>query len=196
MKQKLKFLSLKGKEIFPYINDIAKLRITVFKEYPYLYEGDFEYEANYLKTYLRSECTVILVCDENKVVGASTAIPMAFETSEIQKPFVDLGMEISKIFYFGESVLLPAYRGQGIYAHFFNAREKAAREYGCQFATFCAVERAQNDSRKPKDYVSLERYWEKIGYKKHSEIFTFYSWKEIGEHVQSPKKMNFWIKTF
>jgi len=42
---------LKGKEILPYLTELAHLRMTVFKEYPYLYEGDLAYEEKYLQTY-------------------------------------------------------------------------------------------------------------------------------------------------
>lgn len=191
----MKIVALKGKEILPYINDLANLRIAVFKEYPYLYAGDLDYETNYLKTYVQSpECTMALVFDNNKVVGASTSIPMEFETPEVQKPFLDAGMNIASIFYFGESILLPAYRGQGIYHKFFAIRETAAKEYGSEFATLCGVDRPLDDPRKPKDYFPVDLFWDKMGYKKQNNIFTFYEWKEIGEAVATPKRMYFWMK--
>jgi hypothetical protein len=34
------------------VQDLAQLRITVFREFPYLYDGDLAYEQNYLRTYL------------------------------------------------------------------------------------------------------------------------------------------------
>jgi len=48
---------LKGKEILPYLSELARLRIEIFKEYPYLYEGDLAYEEQYLHTY--AVCSVI-----------------------------------------------------------------------------------------------------------------------------------------
>ena len=196
MINKLKIICLKGENIRSYINDLARLRINIFKEYPYLYEGSLDYEYKYLQTYASSpECTIALVFDNAKVVGASTSIPMKFETQELQKPFLDQGMNLEEIFYFGESVLLPEYRGQGVYPQFFQIRELAARDYGCKFATFCAVDRALEDSRKPKEYTPLDVYWKKMGYVKHPEIATSFEWKEIGEAKQSPKRMVFWLKT-
>lgn len=35
----LRFIKKIGAEIRDYFEDFAKLRMTVFKEYPYLYEG-------------------------------------------------------------------------------------------------------------------------------------------------------------
>ncbi len=31
---------LSGSQIAPYIDELAQLRITVFREFPYLYDGD------------------------------------------------------------------------------------------------------------------------------------------------------------
>ena len=41
------------------------------------------------------------------VVGASTAMPMSQETPEFQAPFLAQGWDVGRVFYYGESVLLP-----------------------------------------------------------------------------------------
>jgi len=188
--------SLKGEEIHPYITALAELRIAVFKEYPYLYEGSLEYEINYLKTYVNCpQTTLILAFDKDRVIGASTAIPLEFETPECQQPFIENDFELSSIFYLGESVLLPAYRGQGVYKHFFAGRESAAREYGSLYTAFCAVVRQEDDKRRPQHYVPLDSIWQKFGYEKHPQINAYYSWTEIGDTKQTTKPMIFWIKT-
>jgi hypothetical protein len=35
----------------PYIPELARLRMEIFHEYPFLYAGDVEYEYRYLKKY-------------------------------------------------------------------------------------------------------------------------------------------------
>lgn len=191
----LKIITVKGKQLLPYTQDIAKLRIRVFKDYPYLYDGDFDYEYNYLQTYVNAaECVTAIALDGEKVIGVSTSIPLADEVTEFQQPFKDSNRNVKDYFYFGESILLLPYRGQGIYPEFFAIREKAAREYGAVYATFAVVERLPNDKRKPEAYTPLDAYWNKIGYEKHSEISTHFEWKELGEKISSPKKMVFWIK--
>jgi hypothetical protein len=55
MNQDLKILRLKGQDIIPFIPELAKLRIEIFKSYPYLYDGDLDYEHNYLNTYSKWE---------------------------------------------------------------------------------------------------------------------------------------------
>lgn len=98
----LEIKRLKGKEIENAIEDLARLRLAVFREYPYLYDGDMEYEKRYLNTYIESEGAVLIVVkDADKIVGASTAIPLECETVECQKPFLEHQFPLRDIFYFG-----------------------------------------------------------------------------------------------
>ena len=50
---KLRVESLHGAEIARHVDALAALRITVFREWPYLYEGSPQYETRYLQTYLK-----------------------------------------------------------------------------------------------------------------------------------------------
>jgi hypothetical protein len=38
-----------GRDVLAHLPDIARLRIEVFREYPYLYDGDRAYEERYLR---------------------------------------------------------------------------------------------------------------------------------------------------
>ena len=188
---------LEGESLNRHVAELAQLRIRVFREYPYLYDGDLEYESRYLQTYLQSpDSLVVMAFEGDHVVGASTAIPLKFETGEVKYPFVQAGMDVETIFYFGESVLLPEYRGQGIGVAFFQHREDHARQLGgYQFTSFCAVDRPQDHPRRPKDYQPLDSFWRNRGYEKHPELQTTFDWKEIGEAEESEKPMIFWMKT-
>ncbi len=191
----LKIISLKGQDILPYIPELAKLRINTFKEYPYLYEGNLEYEYKYLDTYIKcSDCMIILVIDGSEVVGASTSIPMEFETSEFKQPFLDNLINPRDIFYFGESVLRPEYRGRNIYRHFFSLRENNAKKYGSKVVTFAAIERPEDDARKPQNYIPLNDVWKHFGYTKHPELRTQFEWQEVGEQTPTYKTLIFWMK--
>ena len=44
-----------GQGLLPYVEAVAKLRMTVFREYPYLYDGSREYEQRYLQTYIEAQ---------------------------------------------------------------------------------------------------------------------------------------------
>lgn len=191
----LKIKRLKGEAILPYISDFARLLIEVFKGYPYLYSGDLKSAYEYLHTYIACpETILVLALDEEKVVGASSAIPLEFEIAKIKKPFLDRNLNLQEIFYLDNSVLLPAYRGKNIYRHFFHEREAAALEYGCKITTFCAIERPLNHPQKPDDYLPLNEAWEHFGYERHPELCAYFKWKEIGEQGKSSKPLIFWIK--
>jgi GNAT superfamily N-acetyltransferase len=106
---------LSGAQMRERLEDLARLRITVFRDWPYLYEGTMEHEREYLPRYPDAKTgTLIVARDGDTIVGASTALGLDEESDYVRKPFEAAGMELSRIFYFGESVLLPQYRGQGV----------------------------------------------------------------------------------
>jgi len=57
-----------GPAIGERIADVARLRIAVFRDWPYLYDGDAAYEAHYLQTYTRApESAFVLASDGARV---------------------------------------------------------------------------------------------------------------------------------
>ena len=188
---------LSGMELEPWLPDLARMRITVFRDFPYLYDGTAEYEEKYLKIYMRSpESIIILALDGDKVIGASTGLPMEHETEEFQKPFLEHGYDPAKIFYCGESVLLKEYRGKGIYKEFFLGREGQARNLGrFDWCSFCCVQRPEDHPLKPADYVPLDAVWNKFGYVKHPELRTSYIWKDVDQAEETAHDMVFWLKS-
>jgi GNAT superfamily N-acetyltransferase len=185
-----------GNAVNPYLEALARLRIAVFRDYPYLYEGDMAYERHYLEAYARSNRSVfVLALDGEEVVGCSTGISLADEVPAIQQPFVKHGLLLSDVFYFGESVLLHEYRGQGIGHRFFKQREAHARRLpGFRWAAFCAVERDEHDPRRPTGYHTNDEFWRKRGYQRQDDMFCTLDWKEIGQDVTSPHQLRFWLR--
>ncbi|NYZ62994.1 GNAT family N-acetyltransferase [Luteimonas deserti] len=171
-----------GDALAPHLDDVARLRMQVFREWPYLYDGDIAYERGYLAGYARSPCSVcILVLDGAQVVGASTGLPLADEDAAFQAPFAARGMDISRVFYFAESVVLPAWRGRGLGHAFFDRREAHARALGGYALTaFAAVDRAQDDPRRPGDARDNARFWRGRGYVRQADLTMRLPWNEIG----------------
>lgn len=187
---------LSGDALQDYLSELARLRITVFRDFPYLYDGDRDYEQRYLQTYIQAQDSVIVLArDGERVVGAATAIPLSEETEEVQAPFLAAGYPVEEIFYCGESVLLPEYRGQGAGVAFFTEREAQARELGFRYSCFCAVQRPEDHPARPADHVPLDGFWTRRGYAIQPQLQTEFSWKEVGESEESPKPMTFWMKT-
>ncbi|GGM20876.1 GNAT family N-acetyltransferase [Deinococcus aerophilus] len=185
-----------GEGIRDVLSDLARLRVTVFRDFPYLYEGSPEYEASYLQTYLNTpESLAVVVPDGDRVVGASTAMPLSAETPDLQAPFQAGGYDVETIFYLAESVLQPEYRGRGLGITFFEEREAHARRLGrFRYAAFCAVQRPENHPRRPEGYVPLDAFWQKRGYTKRLELSTTLTWQDLDETAESPKPMTFWLK--
>lgn len=186
-----------GDAIRPWVRDVADLRIRVFREWPYLYDGDMGYEEQYLDTYVQSPRSVLVLArDGAQLVGAATGLPLADEEEAFIQPFVDHGYTPETIFYFGESVLLPAYRGQGIGVRFFNEREAHARELGgFRYCCFCAVDRPDNHPLRPDNDQPLDDFWRKRGYEPVPELRTHYPWKDIDQAKETAKPMHFWMGT-
>lgn len=187
--------SFSGSDATPYFDDLARLRIAVFRDFPYLYEGNPDYEQTYLSTYAKSEGSVFVIArDNDQVVGVATGTPMAGETDEVKRPFIEANLDPEQFFYFGESVLLPEYRGQGIGVKFFEGREAQAKRLGLRYATFCAVERPLDHPRRPADHQPLDAFWAKRGYTHHPELRTTFTWRDLDETAESPKPLSFWIR--
>jgi GNAT superfamily N-acetyltransferase len=185
-----------GPALEQFIPELARLRIEVFRDFPYLYDGDVDYEKKYLQTYIDCPDSVIVIAfDSDRVVGASTAIPMKYETDELKKPFIEQGYDLDQVFYCSESVLDKNYRGLGIGVRFFEEREAHAKELGgFKHICFCCVERPADHPRRPADYVPLDQFWTKRGYVKHPELHTTYVWKDLDDENETPKPMTFWLK--
>ncbi len=186
---------VRGDAIDPFLGDAARLRRVVFREWPYLYEGDEASEGAYLQTYRDHPDSLFVVARAGgEVVGLATGMPLEGETEEVQAPFRAAGIDPAEVFYFGESVLLSAWRGRGLGVRFFEEREGHARSLGgVRWAAFCAVDRPAAHAARPVDYVALDAFWGNRGFGK-TALRTEFSWKEIGEAAASPKGLTFWMK--
>lgn len=103
---------LNRQQIKRIIPALADLRISVFRDYPYLYDGDAEYERSYLKAYETSEQAIIVgAFNGGRLIGAATGTPLADHHDEFAEAFAGTGIDIDSTFYCAESVLLSEYRG-------------------------------------------------------------------------------------
>lgn len=193
--------TLSGPGLAAALPAVARLRIAVFREWPYLYEGTLSYEEGYLAGFAQARDAVIVAAlAGDEIVGAATAAPLGQHSPEFAPLFSGRGIDPDRVFYFGESVLLAAWRGQGLGHGFFDHRERAARlartSGGAPYshAAFCGVVRAADDPRRPRGYVPLDAFWTKRGFRMVPGMVGSYSWQEIGGGAVQEHPMQFWLK--
>ena len=193
----LSFLRCSGREIAAHIESLAALRIRVFRDFPYLYDGDIDYEREYLATYVHaSRSLAFLVHDGEALIGATTALPLADEEPAFRQPLAEAGFDVARVFYFGESLLLPGYRGRGLGHRFFDEREAWARAAGeFDTACFCAVQRPDDHPLRPAGYVPLDAFWRKRGYRRRDDITAVYRWQDIDCTAETDKRLTFWLRS-
>ena len=186
---------LTGADLEPALEDVARLRMTVFRDWPYLYDGSFDYEYRYLQSYRESAGAILVgAFDGARLVGAATGAPMEDHAEDFARAFDGQGIVLEDIFYCAEFVLLPSYRGQGIGHAFFDAREAHASALGRKYSAFCGVIRPDDHPMKPADYRPLDGFWRKRGYQKLPDVIAHFDWTDIGDAEQTPKPLQFWMR--
>lgn len=182
-----------GQEVLPYLDAAARLRIEVFRDFPYLYDGTADYESEYLQAYARCpESIFVLALAGEEIVGVSTGLPLHAADEAFQAPFREVCLDRERIFYHGESVLRHDYRGRGIGHAFFDKREQQARDTGCHSATFCSVLRPATHPLRPGDYRSNEKFWRNRGYEP-TELYAELAWQQIDAAEEQQNTLQFWI---
>lgn len=187
--------ALASAEIAARLDEIAALRIAVFRDWPYLYDGDPDYERRYLQPYVDSPGAVVAgAFDGQRLVGAATGTPMADHAADFAAALAGIGIPLSDIFYCAESVLLPDFRGHGIGHRFFDIREGHARDLGCRYVAFCGVVRPDDHPARPAGARSLEPFWRGRGYAPVPGAVAEFAWRDLGEAEETKKPLQFWIK--
>ncbi len=187
--------TLTGAALDAALEDVARLRIAVFRDWPYLYDGDLDYERRYLETYRNSPGAVLVgAFDGPRLVGAATGTPMEDHAEAFAAPLAATGLPLAAIFYCAESVLLPEYRGQGAGHAFFDRREAHARALGRSHAAFCAVIRPDDHPARPAGARSLAPFWRGRGYAPLPGAVARFSWRDLGEAAETEKPLQVWMR--
>ncbi|WP_323035828.1 GNAT family N-acetyltransferase [Pararhodobacter sp.] len=188
--------ALTGAQLEAALDDVASLRIAVFRDWPYLYDGDLDYERAYLQPYRNNPRAIVVgAFDGARLIGAATGTPLEDHAEEFAHAFAPTGMDLSEIFYCAESVLLPEGRGQGIGHRFFDLREAHAKALGCRSVAFCAVQRPDDHPARPAAYRPLDAFWRGRGYQPLPGVTALLSWRDLGEDQDTPKPLQFWMRT-
>lgn len=178
-----------------FLPQIVSLRLDIFSDYPYLYEGDEASEAKYLEKFHAMKNAIALgVFSNGNLIGEATAYPLTYEYKTLTDAFLNEGLHLRDYFCIGEVIFSKPFRGNGYGSKLCEMIESYAKIKGFSFICFFEIDRGNSDPKKPEGYRKLDSYWEKKGYLKHPELNGTVSYREKGESEESPKKMIFWIK--
>ena len=187
--------ALTGAELEAALDDLAQLRIAVFRDWPYLYDGTLDYEREYLRTYRDSPGALLVAAFAGgRLVGASTSTPMEDHAEAFAEPLKAIGLPVETILYGAESVLLPEVRGQGLGHRFFDLREEHARRLGRSHVAFCSVVRPENHSMRPASFRTNDAFWMGRGYAPLPGVFAEFSWKDVCGEAETKKPLQFWMR--
>ena len=109
------FHLLTGSSVSECLDDLASLRINIFRGYPYLYDGILDDELKYLRLYMETaDAFVISVRNADTMIGAATGMPLKFEHESLTYPFASTSYSDDETYYVGEVLFYQNYQNQGL----------------------------------------------------------------------------------
>jgi GNAT superfamily N-acetyltransferase len=192
----IRIRTLTGAAIAGGLRDFQRLHVEVFYDWPYLYQGDVNRQA-YIADYVNiPRAALFLLYAGDQPIGAATCLPLADESANVQAPFVERKLDLRRFFYFGEGVLLKAWRGKGLGVRLFELRESHARAVStADYAVFCSVRRPADHPLRPANPVTNDAFWRARGFQPMPGMACTMRWRDRNEAEETKHTLDFWIKS-
>lgn len=186
---------LTGTVIADALDEVATLRLEIFQEYPYLYQGRREDELTYLITYAEApDASIILAYHGQAVIGAVAGMPLIHEDALMLGAFAGTTFPLNEIYYVGELLFRPDYRNGGLGRKLLAQLESHIRSLGCYRKLTCAtVDRPDDHPLRPRDYIPITKFLARTDFARLPGVTTSFIWREI-DGVKRDHTMQFWIK--
>ncbi len=191
-----------GPAIADHISVVADLRIRLFRDYPYFYDGSPEYERHYLRELANNdEALLLMALSGDDVAGVATSLPLesgADILKGVPGRFRAAGLDPAAFYYYSEILVVPRFRGRGIAGEFYRRREAFARGKGYGAVSFAAVIRPDDDPRRPESYFYPAPYWASMGFGRRDDITVACNWPTLepdGSVAEKTHPLAFWVKS-
>ena len=192
----IRIRTLTGVAISEGLAAFQRLHVEVFADWPYLYggrTGGKPYIADYTRL---PRAALFLASAGSEPVGAATCLPLGDESANVQAPFIARGWDVRRFFYFGEGIILAAWRGRGLGVRLFELRERHARAVStADFTVFCSVRRPTDHPLRPANPHTNDAFWRNRGYVPALGLSCMMRWTDRGDDAPSAHTLDFWIKS-
>lgn len=189
-----------GQEQSAFIPFIADLRISQYREYPYLYEGNMKEESAYLSWLLALPSSAIAIAYLGSqpvgFVGGAGFVEFDEHFKGSIELFKNAQVQPAAYYYFTDVIIAHEHRGKKLGTKLFKVLEAHAQSLGYK-AGCCVTESHEIHPLKPKDYKSVDSFLQRIGYTKSllALNFTWMTRQIDGESAVQEHTLTYWLKT-
>lgn len=195
----LKIEILSGNEVDPFACELGWVRMSHFREYPYLYDANIVEESKYLSDFLNSDDKLLVRITENgTLLSLLSGYDFASESEILDIAAREVG-DLGKTFYFAEFIVEKHARKRGLSRLMMESALPFISSLGYQTASILTVQRNSSDPRMKKGYTSSDPVWSRLGFKKTStscdhEWATFLD-ADLSKSKPVLNTLNLWTKT-
>lgn len=188
-----------GDELPKIIHTLGLWRIKYFREFPYLYEGNIDYEQAYLNNYIKGKDSVILCIEvEKEPIAIASGTSLMSEMDITTRSMQELSnlIPVESTAYLGEIIISEAYRGKGLSKTIISQLENHFKNLNYTHTCFLTVVR-NNHPLEPKNYIKPSVFWIANGYTK-TFVSSSFHWpciQENGKIIECENEMIYWVKS-
>ena len=189
----MRIATLTGDAIVPHLAEIGALRIAVFREWPYLYDGYADYESRYLARYSVPRAAVIAAFDGDRVVGAATCLPLDDAGDSVRRGFAAAGLDSAGYFLFrrkrAAAGVSRARHRRGVLQGAGGGGRRLRHRHVLR-----GTARRRRSAPAGRPTGPLHEFWHHRGYAEQPELFCEMTWQDVGDAAPTPHRLNFWSK--